>query len=108
MSFKILYEPSATEDIDNIFRYISKNLCSPQSATNQVRRIVKGIDVLRQDPEGFRLYPIEPWKSRNLRIMPVDNYLVLYIPDRMKKTVSIMSVLYGARNIENYLLTKGV
>lgn len=85
MSFKILYEPSANEDLDSIFRYISKDLCSQRSAPNQLRRIIQSIEILRYDPEGFRLYPLELWKSRNLRIMPVDNYSVLYIPDRLKK-----------------------
>ena len=32
-------------------------------------------------PKRYRQYELEPWKSRGLRVAPVDNYLVLYIPD---------------------------
>mgnify|MGYP001580458150 CR=1 FL=1 len=32
-------------------------------------------------PERFRGYENEPWKSRGLKMMPVDNYCVLYISD---------------------------
>lgn len=35
--------------------------------------------------------------------MPVGNYLVFYIPDNEKLTVTVMRVMYGARNIDNEL-----
>ncbi|MFR5076693.1 MAG: hypothetical protein ACLTDX_01095 [[Clostridium] innocuum] len=36
---------------------------------------------LNQMPERFLGYEKEPWHSRGLRIIPVDNYCVFYIPD---------------------------
>ena len=36
-------------------------------------------------PERYRKYEKEPWKSRGLRVLPVDNYVVLYIPDSVKR-----------------------
>jgi len=63
----------------------------------------KGIASLHQMPERFRVYDKEPWRSRNLRIMLVDNYLIFYIPDHDKKTVTVLRVMYGGRSIEKHL-----
>ena len=54
-------------------------------------------------PERFSVFEKEPWKSRNLRVMPVDNYLVFYIPDKLTKTVNILRVMYGGRDTEKQL-----
>ncbi|MBQ8538462.1 MAG: type II toxin-antitoxin system RelE/ParE family toxin, partial [Ruminococcus sp.] len=40
---------------------------------------------------------------KGLRMMPVDNYIVFYIPDNDKNTVTIIRVMYGGRNIERQL-----
>ncbi len=32
---------------------------------------------------------IEPWYSQGLRVMPVDNYLVFYLPDKEAGLVTI-------------------
>ena len=62
-----------------------------------------GILALNQMPERFREYEKEPWNSRGLRIMPVDNYCVLYIPNKENKVVTIIRVMYGGQNIDAQL-----
>ncbi len=54
-------------------------------------------------PERYRRYEKEPWKSRGLRVLPVDNYVVLYIPDCDKKVVTILRVMYTRRDIDHQL-----
>ena len=54
-------------------------------------------------PYDFVYMKKEPWKSRNLRIMPVDNYIVLYIADDNKHTVTIVRIMYGGRNVDSQL-----
>lgn len=56
-------------------------------------------------PERFRLYENEPWHSRGLHIMPVDNYCVLYILDKENSLVTIIRVMYGGRDIDSELQT---
>ena len=51
-------------------------------------------------PERFRAYVIEPWRSRNLSILPIDYYLVFYIPNHEKQIVAVMRVMYGGRDID--------
>ena len=38
--------------------------------------------------------------------MPVDNYLVFYIPDHQVKTVTVLRVMYGGRDIDSQLRKK--
>lgn len=58
---------------------------------------------LNQMPEHFREYEKEPWHSRGLRIMPVDNYCVIYIPNTDDAVVTIFRVMYSGRDIEMQL-----
>lgn len=45
----------------------------------------------------------EPLKSQGLRIMPVKNYLVAYIPKEDEHTVYIIRIMYGGRDISKQL-----
>ena len=54
-------------------------------------------------PERYRRYEKEPWKSRGLRVLLVDNYVVFYIPDSDKKVVTILRVMYAGRDTDNQL-----
>ena len=38
-----------------------------------------------------------------LRVMPVDNYLVFYIPDKNTRIVTVLRVMYAGRNIDKQL-----
>ena len=42
-------------------------------------------------------------KNRGLHVLPVDNYVVLYIPDSDKRVVTILRVMYAGRDIDNQL-----
>ena len=51
-------------------------------------------------PGRFHLYEREPWHSRGVCQMPVDNFIVFYIPQTEDKTVTVIRVLYGRINID--------
>lgn len=103
MSYDISMTPQAQNDLRSIFEHIALALQSPQNAAGQLDRLEEGIDSLAQMPERFRLYDKGPWRSRNLRIMPVDNYLVFYIPSHEEKIVTIIRVMYGGRDVDRQL-----
>lgn len=81
MSYKVTLTEQAEADLRSIFEYIAYKLLSPENAIGQLDRIEETILSLGEDPEKFRRYDREPWKSRNTRIVPVDNYVVFYITD---------------------------
>ena len=103
MNYKINLTPKAQSDLKEIFRYIAVDLQSIQNATGQLDRLEKAISSLEQMPERYRVYDKEPWRSRNLRIMTVDNYLVLYVTNKEERTVTVIRIMYGGRDIDSQL-----
>lgn len=103
MNYEVRLTTQAENDLRGIFEYIAFDLQSVQNAAGQLDRLEQSIASLDQMPERFRIYENEPWRSRNLRIMPVDNYLVFYIPNHEEQIVHIMRVMYGGRDVDRQL-----
>lgn len=105
----MIYEVTTTEqaesDLRGIYEYIAFELLSPENAAGQLDRLEENILGLETFPEKFRAYEKEPWKSRGLRVMPVDNYLVFYIPDKETETVTVIRVMYDGRDVDNQLMS---
>ena len=103
MNYQVVLTNQAKADLIGIYRYIACDLQSPQTAEGQLSRLEKAISSLDQMPERFRVYDHEKWKGRNLRIMSVNHYLVFYIPSQEEKTVTVLRILYGGRDIDRQL-----
>lgn len=103
MNYEIRLTPDAKADLRVIFEYIAYNLQSVKNAAGQLDRLEQSIASLDRMPERFRIYEKQPWHSRNLRIMPVDNYLIFYIPDCEEHIVTVIRVLYGGRDVDRQL-----
>ena len=103
MIFEIEVSEQADRDLRNIYEYIAFELQSPENAAGQLNRLEESIMGLNQMPERFLGYEKEPWHSRGLRIMPVDNYCVFYIPDAEYAVITIIRVMYGGRDIDAQL-----
>ena len=104
MSYEVLLSPEAIRDLQEIHRYIAAELQSPQNAAAQLARLEQRIYALNELPLRHRVYDREPWRSRGLRVMPVDNYLVFYISEQSKKTVTVLRVMYGRRDVAAHLI----
>ena len=100
ISYEVRMSNQANYDIKSIYEYIAFELLSPENAVGQIFRLEESILNLDTLPERFKEYDKEPWKSRGLRIMPVDNYLVFYIPDKEKRQVVVIRVMYAGRNVD--------
>ncbi len=98
MKFEVELSEKADRDLRNIFFYIAIDLCAPDAAEKQVNRLWDAMRSLDELPERYRRYEDEPWHSRGMRVLPVDNYGVLYIPDLKEKIVRIVSVMYSGRD----------
>ena len=103
MSWDIVYTAEARRDLRDIYEYIAYELLVPETAAGQTQRIMKEIRALDEMPMRFRLYKEEQWQSEGLRFFPVDNYLVFYLPDETRNTVSIVRIMYGGRDIRRQL-----
>ena len=93
----------AINDLRDIHSYIAFSLQEKQTAENQLNRIRKAIRELDTFPLRHKLVEWEPWASKNVRQFPVDNYIIFYIVDEGKSTVSVLRIFYGGRDIEHII-----
>lgn len=103
MSYAVCISHEAEEDLRGIYAYITFDLMSPKNARGQIDRIEKAIQSLDHFPMRHRLIDLEPWKSRELRFVRCDNFLVFYFVREEKHEVVVSRVLYGKRDIEKVM-----
>ncbi len=103
MIYEVEVSEQADSDLRGIFEYSAFELQSLENASGQLDRLEEQMLSLDTMPERYRRYEKEPLKSRGLRVLPVDNYVVLYIPDSDKKVVTILRVMYAGRDIDTQL-----
>ena len=104
--WKVLITPEAKQDIRDIYLYIADMLSEPDIAKGQIQRILNVIYSLNNMPLRFSLYKKEPWRSRGLRSVPADNYVIFYLPNEKSHEVVIFRVLYVGRNADELLPKK--
>lgn len=99
MRYSVSVTEEAKRDLRSIINYIAFRLKSSMAAQNLLDEIEEQIEGLAQFPERFQLYELEPWHSRNLRMVSVKNFVILYIPDIETKVVNVYRIFYGKRDI---------
>lgn len=103
MTYKIELTEQAELDLINIYEYLAFTLQEPKNAGGQLERLESAILTLDHMPERFKKYDREPWYNKGLRVLPVDNFVVLYIPDLTMGTVTVIRIMYSGRDIETEL-----
>lgn len=103
MSYTVNVTAQAEKDLRAIFSYIAFELKSYINAIRQLERLENEINSLSEMPERYKYYQVEPWRSKGLRYMSVDNYCVFYIPYEKRRSVEIIRVMYGGRDIDRCL-----
>ena len=98
MMYRVELSAQAKEDMGEIYEYIEFELRAIDSAEELFRHLEEHIYALEEMPERYRLYEGEPWRTRGLRIMPVDHCLVFYIPKHESCIVTVIRILYGGRD----------
>lgn len=92
MKFEVELTERADRDLRNIFLYIAVDLSSPENAEKQIKRLWDAILALDELPERYRRYEDEPWHSRGMRVLPIDNFVILYIPYLEEKVVRLFQL----------------
>ncbi|WP_276769553.1 type II toxin-antitoxin system RelE/ParE family toxin [Fannyhessea vaginae] len=100
-AYSIIYSPQAFLDLTELYEYIRFNLQVPKTAEKQVNHIRKAIRSLDTMPMRYPLVVWEPWRSKSIRRVSVNNYTVFYQVDENKMTVTIIRIFYSGRNIES-------
>ena len=100
-SYKVGYSVDALDDLREIYSYIANELLVPETASAQLGCIRKEVRSLDFMPSRYALAHWEPWHSMKMHQLPVDNFIVYYLVDDEKRTVTVVRIFYGGRDIDN-------
>ena len=100
-SYLVSYTDEALQDLRDIYGYISSELKAPGIAVAQVKRIRDEVRSLSTFPKRYRVVEWEPWAKREMRQLPVDNFIVFYAVSDDALAVRIVRIFYGKRDIPN-------
>jgi plasmid stabilization system protein ParE len=100
MTYTVKLSNLAKRDIISIHDYIENELSSPLTAQRQIERIEEKIRSLEQFPFRYRKIKSDNARFEAIRMMPIDNYAVIYLPDKDNGIVSVSRVIYSHRNID--------
>ena len=97
-SYKIIITPDAEEDLFELRNYIADVLLARDTARNYIRTIRKEIGSLSELPARYKPVDDEPWHSRGVRRIIVNNFFVYYRIDEDRKQVFVLNVIYARRD----------
>lgn len=92
---RILFTPIASDDLAEIWTYISAG-SEDQIADHFLERIQAKCEIIAQSPLGFREMPeLAP----GVRVFPFGNYIIFYLV--IDNGIEVLRVLHGSRDIED-------
>ena len=101
--YKLEYLPAARQDMVDIVRYISRELCNPSAAERLAMELIQAGDSIPGFPYANPAYtPIRLLKHAYRKRL-VQNYIMFYWVDEGKKLVTVARVIYAKREIEQLL-----
>lgn len=102
-NYSIKITPKASDDLDDIYSYISRELFNQNAADNLFDRIELSIMRLKDFPFSCNFVADEYLQKKGYRKLIIDNYVALYLVDEAKKEVVVMRVLYSRRKYEDLI-----
>lgn len=101
--YKLKFAPKASEDLEQIYSYITGLLMAEIAADNLLEKIEISIMRLEIFPYSGSFIVDEPLKNRGYRKLIIENYIAFYLVNEQEKQVVIMRILYGAQNYQDIL-----
>ena len=103
MNYKVIVSEQAEHDLDGIYSYIYRELKSKPSAKRVALRLRGAMISLSVMPKRYRVYPLEPWLSREVRFVSIGNYVIFYLVKDAESEVWITRIVYGKRDMKKAL-----
>lgn len=98
MSFEVEITDTAQRDVENIYTYISENLCNRQVAVRFISTLKERMAMLENMPKSYPLANDEYLRNMGIRVIILQNYIVFYTVETAEKKVYVLRVLYGRRS----------
>lgn len=97
--YKVKMNPKAIRELDSIYQYIANEKLAPGNAREQVKRIKKAILKLDTFPQSHQERNVGRYADRGYHQLLIDNYIVFFRIDEVKKIVTVVTIQYQGRNI---------
>ena len=98
MEYEVRITLQAQAHLREIRDYIAQKLLAPEAAKNTVQRLGTVMASLSQMPKRVPLVEEEPWRSEDVRVRAVRNFLIYFWVNEAEKTVQIIAVIYARRD----------
>lgn len=101
-AYTVRYAPQALDDLQghlllgHAFR--SKEPATAQKLVNRIRKAARSLDAL---PGRYPVVDWEPWQSMGMHRFTVENFLLFYLIDQSTRTVTLVRIAYGGRDLQN-------
>ena len=101
--FKYQFTQRADADLDDIVGYMTVELSDSKAASDFVDKLQQAIEETRLFPKGGFPVDNEYLPNTEIRKKKVDSYVMYYLPDFEEKTIYILRIVYGKRNMDEIL-----
>lgn len=92
--YKIVLNARAYRDLDEIFKYISTDLQSPENAQGQTNRLWNELKELNTFPQSHQERIIGTYAGKGYRQLLIDHYIAIFKVDEPNKTIRIITIQY--------------
>jgi len=86
--------------LDEILSYISIELSNPDAAASFLKDLQTVLTSICSVPKIGRIVENEFLPDKEIRKSLVGNYVLYYLPDTEEKSIYILRILYGRRNLD--------
>lgn len=97
-NYKIEFSSVANNDLNNIYDYIKEKLSDFENAVKVYEKIKDGISTLEYFPKRHPKVEVNESICRELRMLVIDSYIVIYLIDEELKRVNVKRILYASSN----------
>lgn len=88
----------ARRDLENIFRYVAKNLQEPGTADSLIDELEAGMLSLRSMPQSCPERQIDIYSGTGYLQLLVKNYTIIFRVEEMNRRVIILTIRYSRSN----------
>lgn len=98
MEYEVRITLQAQAHLREIRDYIAQKLLAPEAAKSTVQRLGTVMASLSQMPKRVPLVEEEPWRSEDVRVKAIRNFLIYFWVNEAEKTVQVIAVIYARRD----------
>ena len=99
-NYQYHFTKKAEADLEEILSYISIELSNPEAAASFLKDLQAVLASICSVPKIGRIVENEFLPDKEIRKSLVGNYVLYYLPDTEEKSIYILRILYGRRNLD--------